>query len=87
LIESPCAVLTGGCGEIAGILLQRKPTIRITRSTEAFIRLDELWSKDDQRTENLLHAGNRIDKAQEVFEQRVRHRRDGAIPSVKVSAF
>jgi hypothetical protein len=27
----------------------------------------ELWTKDDQRVERLLHAGNRIDAARAVF--------------------
>jgi hypothetical protein len=35
----------------------------------------QLWTKDDQRVERLLHAGNRIDKAREVFAAAVKHRR------------
>jgi hypothetical protein len=37
----------------------------------------ELWTKDDQRVERLLHAGNRIDAARAVFNEAVRHRPRG----------
>jgi hypothetical protein len=37
----------------------------------------ELWTKDDQRVERLLHAGNRIDAAREVFNAAVKHRPGG----------
>jgi hypothetical protein len=37
----------------------------------------ELWTKDDQRVERLLQAGNRIDKAREVFAAAVKHRPGG----------
>jgi hypothetical protein len=37
----------------------------------------ELWTKDDQRVERLLHAGNRIDQAREVFAAAVKHRPGG----------
>jgi hypothetical protein len=37
----------------------------------------ELWTKDDQRVERLLHAGNRIDAARAVFNAPVKHRPRG----------
>jgi hypothetical protein len=37
----------------------------------------ELWTKDDQHVERLLHAGNRIDAARAVFNAAVRHRPRG----------
>jgi hypothetical protein len=36
----------------------------------------ELWTKDDQRVERLLHAGNRID-ARAAFNAAVKHRPRG----------
>jgi hypothetical protein len=37
----------------------------------------ELWTKDDQRVERLLHAGNRIDEAPAVFNAAIKHRPGG----------
>ena len=37
----------------------------------------ELWTKDDQRVERLLHAGNRIDAARAVFNAAIKHRPGG----------
>jgi hypothetical protein len=37
----------------------------------------ELWTKDDQRVARLLHAGNRIDKARDVFAAAVKRRPRG----------
>jgi hypothetical protein len=37
----------------------------------------ELWTKDDQRVERLLHAGNRIDAARAVFNAAVKHQPRG----------
>ena len=37
----------------------------------------ELWTKDDQRVERLLHAGNRIDAARSVFNAAIKHRPGG----------
>jgi hypothetical protein len=37
----------------------------------------ERWSKDGQHIERMLYAGNRIDRAREVFEQLVHHRPGG----------
>jgi hypothetical protein len=37
----------------------------------------ERWSKDDQRIERMLWAGNSIDKARAVFREAVRHRPRG----------
>jgi hypothetical protein len=37
----------------------------------------ELWSKDGQCIERMLHAGNRIEKARAVFDDAVRHRPGG----------
>jgi hypothetical protein len=37
----------------------------------------ELWTKDDQRVERLLHAGNRIDEARAVFAAAIKHRPRG----------
>jgi hypothetical protein len=37
----------------------------------------ELWTKDDQRVERLLHAGNRIDAARAVFNAAIKQRPGG----------
>ena len=41
----------------------------------------ELWTKEDQRVERLLHAGNRIDEARAVFAAAIKHRPRGVTPS------
>ena len=37
----------------------------------------ELWTKDDQRVERLLHAGNRIDAAWAVFNAAIKQQPGG----------
>ena len=37
----------------------------------------ERWSKDDQRIERMLWAGNSIEKARAVFREAVKHRSRG----------
>jgi hypothetical protein len=34
----------------------------------------EKWSKDDQRVERMLWAGNSLDKAREIFDAEVKRR-------------
>jgi hypothetical protein len=34
----------------------------------------ERWSKDDQRIEAMLYAGNRLEKARDIFAKAVKHR-------------
>jgi hypothetical protein len=34
----------------------------------------EKWSKDDQRVERMLWAGNSLDKAQTIFDAKVKRR-------------
>ena len=49
---------------------------RRRRKKIAFYKV-QLWTKDDQRVERLLHAGNRIDEARAVFNAAVKHRPGG----------
>lgn len=37
----------------------------------------ERWTKDGLHIERMIYAGNRIDKAREIFEEVVRHRPGG----------
>ena len=48
----------------------------LTANERNFFKV-ELWTKDDQRVERLLHAGNRIDAARAVFNAAIKHRPGG----------
>ena len=52
----------------------RRPTIRPNADRRNFYQVEK-WSRDGQRVELLLCAGNNLDKARRIFERAIKRRR------------
>ena len=42
-----------------------------------FYKVEMQWSRDGQRIERMLFAGNSLDRAREIFKAEIRHRPRG----------